>query len=64
MVERKMKQLARSSRDTAEEVGEAAEDLLEDAKEGLKLTASEVGDAAEKLMSEIREGFERLRKLM
>lgn len=62
--ERKMKQLAQVSRNTADEISDTAGDLIDDTAAGLKLTAAEVGDSAEKLLDEIREGFSRLRGLL
>jgi SMC interacting uncharacterized protein involved in chromosome segregation len=61
-LESKMAELAHLDLEPVDDVGEAVEDAVEEAKIGLKVTASEIRDAATHLMSEIREGFQRLRE--
>jgi hypothetical protein len=63
-LETKVKLWARLTRQTADEVSDAAEEVAEDAREGLEMTADEVADAAKRLVSEVREGFERLKNLL
>jgi hypothetical protein len=63
-LETRMKLLGRLSRQTAEEVSEAAGELVDDAREGVSLTADEVKDGANKLVGEVREGLARLRSLI
>ena len=63
-LEAKVKLWARLTRQSADEVSDAAEEVVEDAREGLEMTAGEVADAAKKLVVEVREGFDRLRNLL
>jgi predicted nucleic acid-binding Zn-ribbon protein len=63
-LESKVKLWARLTRQTADEVSDAAEEVVEEAREGLETTADEVADAAKKLVAEVREGFERLKNLL
>ena len=59
-----MKLWGRLSKQTAEEVSDAAEAVVEDAREGIEMTADEAKGAANSLLREVREGFERLRSLV
>lgn len=60
--EQKMKLFTRVSRDAASEVGNVTDELVEDAKTGLRTTRKEGSDAAGKLVKEIRDGYEQLRR--
>ncbi len=62
-LESKMKLMGNLARQTAEEVSEAAGELVEDTREGVAMTLDEAKQAAEKLVGELREGFDRLRNL-
>jgi hypothetical protein len=63
-LEAKVRLWARLTRQTTDEVSDAAEEVVEDAREGLEMTANEVADAAKKLVGEVREGIERLKNLL
>jgi ElaB/YqjD/DUF883 family membrane-anchored ribosome-binding protein len=63
-LENRMRLWGQLTSQTAEEVSEAAEAVVDDAKRGLEATADEVKDSAKALVAEVREGFERLRSLV
>lgn len=63
-LETKMRLLGRITKQTAEDVSDAAEVAAGDVKEGLELTADEVKAAAKTLVAEVREGIDRLRSLV
>lgn len=61
-LESKMAELAHIELEPIDDVSEAVEDAVDEAKIGLKVTASEIHDAATHMMNEIREGLGRLRE--
>jgi ElaB/YqjD/DUF883 family membrane-anchored ribosome-binding protein len=63
-LETQVKLWGRLTTQTAEDVTDAAEAVVEDAKKGLEATADDVKDAAKELVAEVREGLERLRSLV